>query len=162
MAGFELRAGAKIDLLTKDELDGSLGHYWDEALAERARGIKPLQFGAAPQAQVSATAGFTIAQAPKEGYVWSLRLLAVSFPSPGNVAEFYRGSDTSTGIPSPNTLTPLASGSSGLVSSASFGKGQLFLRSSDFVVIAAASAVTLNSYLMSVVEVPAELIWKVC
>lgn len=162
MAEFKLSAGATLDLLTKPELDQSLAHEWDKALAERARGVKPMRYTGQPQFAIGTTTAFTVPYTPDSGYVWNLRSIACTLSTAAN-ALFNLGTDTHTGIPTPNTLIPVGGSSpSALVTGESWGKGQYFIYPGEFIVISASASATLESYIMQVINVPAELAWKVC
>lgn len=166
MAEFKLSAGATVDLLTKPELDASLKAGSDAEWAQRARGIKRLRFRIFPGAALSTSAGYVYNVTPNQGYVWSLRLIAVSLSAGVAVnANFYLGTDTNSGLTSTTGLIPLAgtsqTGAAGGVVSATWGKGGAWVDPGEFPVVWASGTATLAAVYMTVVETPQELAWKV-
>ena len=90
MAKFEIKAGASIDLLTKEELDASLN-----AQREPYRAVSvirlPVLFGQAAGG-VLAMGGDTgtLVQAPDQGYVWAIRHISIEGLAAGDVVSIIR------------------------------------------------------------------------
>jgi hypothetical protein len=89
MAKVKLELGATLDLLSKDELDESLGHRINQWEMMRARGDKYMRL---PKVTGTAAGGvlniggdvqpFTGLAAPRPGYAWVIKRLSVSGLTP--------------------------------------------------------------------------------
>lgn len=159
MAKFRLAANAELDLLTKEELDGSLREAAVSEWNERGRGIKRLRLIQRPNTALSTTAGFVLNATPNQGYTWNLRFVAASL-SAAQTTQFYLGSDTNTGLTSTTGLAPLANAPSAVVGSASWGGGQVWIDPGDYLAVWAGGTATLQGIHVVVIEAPAELAWK--
>ncbi len=74
---FELKAGAKFDLLSPKEFRAEM----DKApawVAELTRGVKFRPFG--EQATITAAGTWSVQDEPRPGFIWGLTLLAISGP----------------------------------------------------------------------------------
>lgn len=160
MAKVKLDFQAEVDLLNEHELKGALDEHAIDAAIERGRGIKIMRFSAAAQASVTSNTGsYTIPATPDSGYVWNLRTVGATV-NPAATIRFWIGTDLNTGIPSPNTLMPLGQSGSAQPAVLNFGSGQMFMKEGEYIVISASAGITLNTYLVWVVQTPAELAWK--
>lgn len=154
MPKIKLHAGAEIDLLSKDELDQSLGQHFARTQTARGWGVKPIRKQAATTTIGTATA-FAI-QGPEQGYLWSLRLLGMSLSSAQSV-QAWRAGDNGTTVPANGLLGNMASASFG---SLTWSKGQALLTGGEWLALSAGGN-TIVSYLLVAVEVPEQLAWKV-
>lgn len=157
----ELRAGAKFDLLSpgefKDGLSKALPGGWEGEQAARGAGIKPILIKAlapGPPA-LSLTQAFVLPHTPNSGYIWALRSFSAILSGGQNIRLWY-GDSTSTGP----TAFPIVLTASASLVSATFSGTQVLLRDGENLVVTANGAVNLNSYVLSFVEVPTELVWK--
>jgi hypothetical protein len=161
MAKFTLKAGAELDLLTKEEVRDLLGEAEEYELA-RLRSEKWMRLPELLSGKASGSAlvlGESAGQVvgPREGYFWSVRRLVVSGLNSGatpDVVNLYRG--TASGVP----LWQFNGNNFGYT----FGKGQMSLRGGEN--FALASVGTFNSLATitlagELVEVPAQLAGKV-
>lgn len=161
MAKFKIGANAEIDLLTKGELDDSLADSAKGEWQERARGVKVMRFTAPVQASLTATAIYVIPYTPAQGYSWALRLVGATFSAAFNLRAWVTSDPSVTSLPTPNNMMPLGvTGGSALAVTLPFSGTQMVLNGGDFVVMSASGSVTLNSYVLTAVEVPTELLWK--
>lgn len=161
MAKFKLSAGADIEMLTKDELDQSLSDSAVAEWTERGRGVKVLRFTAPVGASLTATAVYVIPYTPAQGYSWALRLVGATFSTAFNLRVWITSDPSIAALPTPNNLMALGvTGGSALSTALTFSGTQAVLNGGDCVVMSASGNVTLNSYLLTAVEVPTELLWK--
>jgi hypothetical protein len=157
----ELRAGAKLNLLSPQEFNDGLAKHleggWAGEQEARGRGIKVLRFnGVTPSA--SSAVGQVIPSSPQQGYVWNIRLLNTQ-TTPAAIVRAWIATDN-TGI-LPANDAPFISSSSSLFSTNAFGSGQVYLFPGEFVMISTnAAGGQIVGYRMIVIETPFELIWK--
>ena len=156
MAQVKLQAGATLDFLTKGELDQSLASAFDREWTARARGIKPLRFSLAPVAAVSGTAAYVIGQTPNEGYVWALRQLGLTMSA--SVSVRVGIGDTGTTGPANLLLQNNITASTNPVFQ--WSGTQALLYPEEYPVLWASGSANVNNWCLYVVEVPAELVWK--
>jgi hypothetical protein len=74
-----IKAGGAIDLLTKSELDDSMGHHFNAAIRDLLRGVDYLQYSG----NGNGTGTFSVPYAPESGYSWSLKLVSVQLSAAG-------------------------------------------------------------------------------
>lgn len=157
----ELRAGAKLDLLSpaehKAHLDETLPGGWEGEQSARGRGIKSINIRAqalgAPAVNVNQA--FVFPHTPNSGYLWALRLIAVSL-SAGQNTRFWYGDTGSTG-PTPS---PLGFCAAQPVPFIQYSGLQVPLRAGEYIVLTAAAASTVLGYTLTFLEAPEELAWK--
>ena len=152
MAKFRLSAGAEIDMLTKDELDQSLGSYFAEQETARGSGIKVMRIQGVTTS-IGTGVAFPIA-GPEQGYAWALRSAGFS-PSTSAAIRVWIGD---------NTATPPATGMVGFMPAANFGtiawsSVQAVLYGGEYLQLSAGATCT-TDFIIYAVEVPAQLLWK--
>lgn len=159
MAEFTLDFGAKVDLLTKGEVDSSLAHSNEAMIAAQLRGIKHLRLprlrGAVSGSAV--TLGILPPQSgPDQGYLWSIIRLTVNGLASGTTPDtlgFYRSGTSGDFLWALNGNTPYTG----------FGRGVLTLDGGDTLVaanignLAATGMITVSGEAW---EVPAEMTGK--
>lgn len=97
MAEFEIKAGAKLDVLTKPELDDAITTGYRSWIQELGRGKKPRRF--AQQGTVAADNTLTLrVTGPNESCIWAVTRLAVSGMQTGDYVTLHVNDD------SPSTL----------------------------------------------------------
>jgi|ERR1700683_1378852 len=74
----EIKAGGALDLLTKGELDDSMGHHFNAAIRDLLRGVDYLQFAGI----AGGVNTFSIPYTPESGYSWSLKLVTAQLSTP--------------------------------------------------------------------------------
>ena len=157
----ELRAGAKLDLLSPSEHAGNLSRAlpggWEGEQEARGRGIKLINIRAQAQGApaVNTNVAFVFPHTPNSGYLWALRLIAVSL-SAGQNCRFWYGDTGSTG-PTPY---PLGFCAAQPVPFIQYSGVQAVLRAGEYIVITAAAASTVLGYTLTFLEAPEELVWK--
>jgi hypothetical protein len=156
----ELQIGAQLETLTRGELSSELAAQTQEIYRQQARGCKYMRLAPA-QATIASNAFSldgtqTSGLGPREGFVWTIRRLAVAGLTAGttpDVVNIYRNSPT--GLP----VWQLNGNNWGTT----FGKCELLLLGGETLsiaslgTIAATGKVTLTGDLL---EVPAEEIFK--
>lgn len=159
MAEIELKAGARLDLLSPREFRDGLGAVlpggWEGEQRARGWGVKPLQYKASANAAITTTTGFIIPPTPNVGYVWALRSLALNF-SASQAARLWFGDTSSTGP----GFYPLGLFGASAIPSGTFSSTQVLLRAGENIVVTSGAAVTLGGWCLSVLETPEELVWK--
>lgn len=154
--------GAKVDMLTKDELA--------EALAEDARlravvtGVKAGELwlntsSLQGQGTVVATLGGGSPQAPAQGFVWAVMNIGLELATSSQVRVY-------KGVPSHYAVGAVAPDGSGrlvttmqsfITPSAQFSKGQLTMKAADYLtLVAVTGGSNILSVFLSYIEVPAE------
>lgn len=162
MPKVSLKAGAEIDVLSKDELNDSLMHYFSAQQVARLRGIKHMRL---PELLTGKASGSAIslgvekgqpAVGPELGYVWSISRLVVTGLQSGatpDTVNIYKNSASG----------PIFWTFDGNHFGATFGKLQLTLYGGETLALAnsgtfnSTSQITLSG---EVIEVPAELAGK--
>jgi hypothetical protein len=154
-----LELGATIDTLTRTEVSGALAEHAQEIYRQQARGCKYMRMPPA-QAQISNSTfsldGSRYGLGPREGFVWSLRRLAVSGLTAGttpDVVNLYRNG--TSGLP----IWQLNGNNWG----ATFGKCEFLLLGGETLSIASLGTVTATGQVTltgDLLEVPAEEIYK--
>ncbi|MDA8316528.1 MAG: hypothetical protein M0010_15365 [Actinomycetota bacterium] len=146
---FTLDFGAKVDVLTKGELDESLDPFL-AFFRDYAKGLKYVRpTGVAPDAT---TASGGILTAVPQGYVWMLTF-AVIHVSAAATVTIGRGPTAKIPLAKPTTLA--APGWAEF----SWSSRQQILQPGDEV-SATASAGVLGSWALNVIEAPAEQVFK--
>lgn len=106
MPKIALKAGAELDVLSKGELDHSLGSYFAVREASRLRGIKHMRlpellYGTASSNKLTLSVpNGQLPVGPKLGYLWSISRLVVNGLTTGStpdVVNLYH--DSTTGQP---------------------------------------------------------------
>jgi hypothetical protein len=125
MAEIELRAGAKINLLNKEELDQSLGNFMQPLGSLRATdGIRlPVLIKAAANPFTMGGDSGTLVQGPDQGYVWSLRHLVVEGLTTGATPDVVN-------ILSRNRVIWQLNGNQ---FAQTFGRGEIIIRSGETI-----------------------------
>jgi hypothetical protein len=154
LAEFQLKAGASIDLLTKDELHNELGRYWAARENARGRGVKLIR-RSGNTGTISATAAYGI-EGPQQGYVWAIRLLGLALSSAQTIQAWAAGDNSAT-VPAGGLLGQMASATYGTVTWSNI-QGPLF--GGEYLTLSAGGSCS-AAYLLVAVEVPAELLWKI-
>jgi hypothetical protein len=85
-----LKAGAAIDMLTKSELDESMGHNFDAAIRSLLHGIDFLWFTGSSQGATT-----VLIPGPESGYVWSIKFAAAQLAAAGQFCV-YLGENTAS------------------------------------------------------------------
>ena len=152
----ELRAGAKIDLLSQKELDHSLGRAHEAEVRELARGVKFVRQTATPKINQPVVLG------PDLGYAWSLKMVSVVLSS-SSVFNVYFGDQANIGTAG-NIMQNLIGRSSvaGTLHAIFWSSSQMVLFGGENLTLdAETSSSLINSYLITAHQVPAEMIWKI-
>jgi hypothetical protein len=85
-----LKAGATLDLLTKGELDESMGHNFDAAIRDILRGVDYLWFSGNGQSATTVEIS-----GPESGYCWSIKFASVQLAAAGQFCV-YLGENTAS------------------------------------------------------------------
>lgn len=152
----ELRAGAKVDLLSQKELDHSLGRAHDAEIRELARGVKFVRTTGTPQINQPSVLG------PEVGYAWSLKLVSAVLSS-SSVFNVYFGDQATIGTAG-NIARNLIGRSSvaATLHLVSWSSSQMILFGGENITLDAETSNSLvNSYMITAHQVPAEMIWKI-
>jgi hypothetical protein len=144
----ELRAGGVLDLLTKSELDESMGHHFDSVIRSWLRGEDYLSF-------VASGLGLQTINipGPESGYTWSIKLLSINTNIAGQVVDVYAGSNT--GLPPVGELTTSTSDNAVFT----WSSNQLVIKDSAgiTVTIGGGGGNVINGYHLRVKQVPTEM-----
>ena len=136
MAEVELKVGAKLNLLSQQELDHSLSKAAKEARAieyERLRGVKPMRFifygtPASSAVEFGGDSGDGQLQGPESGFAWSVRFLCIegltASASAPDVINILRGGAGTSGY---RLLWQL----NGNVFSQTWGRGEMILNAGE-------------------------------
>lgn len=159
MAEFTLDFGAKVDLLTKGEVDKSLAHSNEAMIAAQLRGIKHLRIPRlrGTVAGSAVTLGMQDNQTgPDQGYLWAIMRLTVNGLASGTTPDtlgFYRSGTGGDFLWALNGNEPFEK----------FGRGVLTLDGGDTLVaanignLAATGTITVSGEAW---EVPQEMAGK--
>lgn len=117
----------------------------------QSRTLKPLRFTGAPNAAISATAAYMIPYVPQQGYIWNVRLFAGQV----NTATSLRlglGDPGSTTVPVTSILTTTST----TLPQGTLSSGVFFLNPGEALGVYASGSVTLEFYMLCVIETAAE------
>jgi hypothetical protein len=142
-----LRQGGALDLLTKSELDQSMGHHFDAAIRDYLRGVDFLSFTGNGNGNM-----FTIPDAPESGYTWSVKLVSAQLSAAGQLS-IYLGEN--------NQVAPIgsiASASNGTNNEciATWSANQVVIKDGRVITLYCSAATILN-WRISVEQVPTEM-----
>jgi hypothetical protein len=158
MASFTIQGGAKIEIPQRDEIRQDVRDEWDARERQQARAFKsmrlPLLTGKAASSALSI--GQALQVGPDSGYAWSLRRVIVNGLTTGvtpDVVNLYVN-DTSS-----QPLWQFNGNNFGYT----FGKLELVINPGEVLLLAsvgtfaATGLITLSG---SMIELPAEMLWK--
>lgn len=90
-----INPGSPIDTLTRDELRGELDRTAQEWFRQYARGVKYMRFGplsVVPDGSGDVdTSGSASNPGPREGFMWSIKRLAIAGLASGDTITVWRG-----------------------------------------------------------------------
>jgi hypothetical protein len=163
---FELRAGAKLDLLSPKDLDKVLDRIQGWVLDD-LRGVQPTDLTA-----VGTTIGATIVVDPEaapnntggplgpgQGFYWAIRSIVVTGPAVATDAvHLYKNS-----VDALHIRRPFLTGAAGATGYASFGTNELLLKPGERLIVAGAVAAGAGAPITvtvtgAAIEVPSHLL----
>lgn len=147
-----LDLGRPVDVLTKDELAEALAE--DARLRSTLAGVKPQEVFI-PSGLIPAVAGpFTtsgaVPQCPANGYIWAVMQIGCDL-SASAALNIYKATAATIGQGGKPVVHNGAAG----VQTASFAKGQLWLRPGEQLTFSPATGFLLSAFIVAI-EVPAE------
>jgi hypothetical protein len=144
----EIRAGGALDILTKSELDLSMGHHFDAAIRDLLRGVDFVSFSG----QGNGTGTFTIPYNAESGYTWSVKLVSAQLSAAGELSIYPASSNTVAPL---KTVAAVANGTL-FEAVATWGSNQAVLKDGRQITLYSATAV-INNYLLMAEQVPTEM-----
>lgn len=154
-----IKAGAEIDVPTRDEVRQDIHSAWSDyqaQLREKARGIKPIRI-ARPGPSPAAGTLFVTDAAPESGYLWNLKLISVQLAAAGTLLTYIASSAPSAGS------TPLRLIANNTTSNANqvvtFSSSQVILYPDEGVYLSATQ--NISAVFLAAAEVPAEMFYKI-
>jgi hypothetical protein len=160
MAKILIKAGAELDIPTRDELRGDIhGAVADVMAAEserqraRARGFLPIRLYGQPGGKTT----FLLDAVPESGYVFNVKLLSLQLASAGTVLVYIASSTPSTGSTPGRLVGNLSTSSANQV--ITWSSSQLLLFADEALYLVATQAI--NVYFLIAMQVPAEMVYKV-
>jgi hypothetical protein len=143
-----IRAGGALDILTKPELDDSMGHHFDAAIRDLLRGVDYLQFaGSAGNVNT-----FSIPWTPESGYTWAVKLVSAQLSGAG-VLSVYSGSNTN--VAPIGSETAITNGPN-VEAVITWSSNVAVLKDSRQITLFCSGA-TISNYLIMVKQVPTEM-----
>jgi hypothetical protein len=154
-----IKAGAEIDVPTRDEVRQDIHSAWREQAADaeraRARGVKYIRLSAPGPSPAAQT--LYIANGPEVGYIWALRLLSVQLSAADTVLAYVTSSAPSTGSTPQRLIANFST--SGANQVGTFPTAAAMLYGGESVYLSAA-AHNITAFHLTAWEVPAEMEWK--
>lgn len=145
----ELRAGAKIDLLSQKELDHSLGEAHDREIRELARGVKWVRYAFAdPLVPTKETI-----PGPELGYTWKLQRISATLTGADSISVYIGDAVNNRLI----GFTPSVTAQSVYV--ISFSPGEI-INGGENVYVATSGSFRFTQFYLSAWQVPSPMIWK--
>jgi len=159
-----LEIGSEWNMLDSDELDAVLSKHYQQWLQNAARSVKYSRFGPAGTAVASSAVTFdgsgnaqNTAIGPRDGFVWSIKRLAVSGLATGttpDVVNLYRNKPSGTAIWQFN----------GNNFAYTFGKGEMILLPGETLSFASSGTLAATGQITitgDYVQAAAEELWKI-
>jgi hypothetical protein len=143
-----LKAGGALDVLTKSELDQSMGHHFDAAIRDLLRGVDYLQFSG----QGNGASTFTIPYSPGSGYSWSVKLISAQISTAGQLSVYL-----SENIATAPLATVLAATNGSNIEAVARWSSEQFVIKDGREITLYCSAGNILSYHLSVKQVPTEM-----
>ena len=145
----ELRAGAKIDLLSQKELDHSLGHAHDREIRELARGVKWIrQAFADPLVPTHETI-----LGPEQGFTWKLQRISATLTGADSISVYIGDAANNRLI----GFTPSVTSQTTYV--IPFSPGEI-VNGGESLYVATSGNFRFTQFFLSAWQVPGEMIWK--
>lgn len=143
-----IRAGGELDLLTKTELQESMGHQFDAAIRDFLRGVDYLQFSGVANGGNT----FTIPNNAESGYTWSLKLISAQLSAAGQLS-IYPASNTNV---APIASVVAQTNGANYEAIAKWSSNQAVFKDGRQFTLYCESA-TIQNYLIIVEQVPTEM-----
>lgn len=169
MARFRLGANAEIDLLTNDELKGTMHdelRSWSKEWSERGRAEKYIEqtFTFSTPATIGPTAGVVLTDntgngSPRAGYAWAIRMLNTVLVTAA-ILNVWKVADVGSTNPA-NYVRGYGRGTSNVINNFPYSSLQFVLKTGEYVALNTQGAQTLASAWFAAVEVPEGELWKV-
>jgi hypothetical protein len=155
-----IKAGAEIDVPTRDEVRADIHSGWQKYLTEleqaKARGIKPIRIARPGPATAAGTLFMTDA-APESGYLWNLKLIGVQLAAAGTGQVYIASSAPSTSSTPRALIADLNTSKANQV--ASWSSSQVILYPDEGLYLSFTQ--NINAVLLTAAEVPAEMYYKI-
>jgi hypothetical protein len=143
----EIRSGY-LDVLTKSELQETMGHNFDAAIRDLLRGVDYLQFsGVANDGNT-----FTIPNSSESGYTWSVKLISAQLSGAGTLSVYPASNITVAPIA---TVASVTNGGN-IEAVAKWSSNQAVFKDGRQFTLYCEAATILN-YLLIVEQVPTEM-----
>jgi hypothetical protein len=137
---FKLDFGTEIDLLTKGELDQSLGHLSDQWRAREVGVDYVTRYNTGIAAAVFTVPG------PEQGWAWSMEQLSAQLSAAGTISVFWDAQQTYLAAPVSNNGTNVY---------VSWGSHQCVLKPGRTLTVVPSTG-TITSLMFSAIQAPAE------
>jgi hypothetical protein len=155
-----IKAGAEIDVPTREEVRADIHSGWREYLTEleraKARGIKPIRI-ARPGPSPAAGTLFMVDAAPESGYLWNLKLVSVQLAAAGTVLVYVASSAPSTSQTLLRLIANMSTSNANQVTT--WSSSQLILYPDEGLYVSATQ--NINAVFVTAAEVPAEMYYKI-
>jgi hypothetical protein len=160
MAKVLIKAGAEIDVPTRDEVRADIHDGWHDYLSaierQRARGVKPVRI-ARPGPTPAAGTLFLTDAAPESGYLWNVKILSVQLASAGTVLAYIASSAPSTSGTPRTLIANMGASSANQVTT--WSSSQLILYPDEGIYLVATQ--NISAAFLAAAEVPAEMFYKI-
>jgi hypothetical protein len=155
-----IKAGAEIDVPTREEVRADIHSGWRDYLTElertKARGIKPIRI-ARPGPATAASTLFVVDAAPESGYLWNLKLVSVQLAAAGTGQLYVASSAPPTGVTPRSLIADLNTSKANQV--ASWSSSQMILYPDEGLYLSFTQ--NINAVFVTAAEVPAEMYYKI-
>lgn len=156
----QIKAGAEIDVPTREEIRGDIHDGWTDYLSalerNRAKGAKPIRI-ARPGPSPAAGTLFLTDAAPESGYLWNLKLVSVQLASAGTALIYIATSAPSSGSTPLRLIANLSTSNTNQV--ATWSSSQVILYPDEGLYVSATQ--NINAVFLAAAEVPAEMFYKI-
>jgi len=143
----EIRSGY-LDVLTKSELQETMGHSVDGIVRDYLRGVDYLQFSGVANGGNT----FTIPNSSESGYTWSVKLISAQLSAAGELS-IYPASSTNV---APIATVPTYTNGTNYEAVAKWSSNQAVFKDGRQFTLYSSAADILN-YLLIVEQVPTEM-----
>ncbi len=146
MAKQDMGPLGSVDLLTKSELDDSMGHHFDHAIRDWYRGLDYIGY-----AGVGNGTGTLTLPASEQGYAWSFKLITAQLSAAG-VLSVYPSDNINV---APIGVTTAIANGVNFDAALSWSGNQVVLKDGRNITLY--SGVTILNYRVLVLQVPTEM-----
>lgn len=158
MARVIIKAGAEIDLPTREEMAADIGtslrEIESERMRARGRGFTPMRISG----NIGGRSTFLLDATPESGYVWNLKLIALQLVGSGTCVAYIASSAPATGA-TPQRLIGTGTVANSANQVMTWSSSQVLVYPDESIYLTATS--NMNTYFVTAMQMPAEMVYKV-